>query len=94
MDHEYDDPPSLITLTFHYIARGNGSDRPPIERCELNLCTIDPDGAAECGALACPTCGVSGATLSIEEDMWAETRHATCRHCGHSWPIAFDAPSR
>lgn len=85
MDNDLlDDSRDALEPMAHYTARSNGSGL-TIEPCEHDPCTVDPIGATSCGSLACPTCGMGGATLSIEEDIWAETRHATCRNCGYSW---------
>jgi len=56
-----------------------------IEPCETYPCTVSHAGATDCGAMACPECGMSGATLSVQEDEWSETRQAVCRNCGRAF---------
>ena len=54
-----------------------------LERCEDVGCTVDEHGNAECGRLACPSCGFSGSNLSEPEAFQDETL-AQCS-CGHAW---------
>lgn len=80
---------TAVSPVAHHLARSTG-ERLTIDPCELGPCTVDRVGATSCGALACPSCGIGGATLSIEEDIWADSRYATCRHCGYSWVLPSD----
>jgi len=75
----------LIPPLRHYKASSLG-DGLTIEPCETHPCTVSDAGATSCGATACPECGMSGATLSVQEDEWSETRQAVCRNCGHVFP--------
>jgi hypothetical protein len=70
----------------HYSARNYGGSL-AIEPCDRDACTVNGTGFADCGARACPMCGTGGATLTLEDDLLEQTRHATCRHCGHTWRI-------
>jgi hypothetical protein len=74
----------IVASVPHHNARSLGVGL-TIEPCEEHPCNVDVAGATSCWSFACPSCGVGGATLSVREDMWAETREVTCRNCGHTW---------
>jgi hypothetical protein len=38
-----------------------------LERCEDPGCRVDAGGHADCGRLACPSCGFSGSNLSTPD---------------------------
>ena len=48
-----------------------------LERCEDPGCTVDPDGHAGCGRVACPSCGFSGSNLSSPTTLEGLT-HCSC----------------
>ena len=48
------------------------------EHCEDPGCSVDAEGHASCGRLACPACGCSGANV-------VGVGEALLCSCGHSW---------
>ena len=56
-----------------------------LERCEDAGCSVDENGNADCGRLACPSCGFSGSNLSGPQGFHGETL-AQCS-CGHAWAL-------
>jgi hypothetical protein len=52
-------------------------------RCEDDGCTVDEHGRANCGRLACPSCGFSGSNLSAPDGFDGDTL-ARC-DCGYAW---------
>jgi hypothetical protein len=54
-----------------------------LERCEDDGCTVDARGRADCGRLACPSCGFSGSNLSAPGGFDGETL-VRC-NCGFAW---------
>jgi hypothetical protein len=61
----------------HFLAEEYGGDVVSLAECKYDDCNADRRGLTDCGALACPTCGVSGATLFVEEDIWPDG-HTLC----------------
>jgi hypothetical protein len=59
------------------------------ERCEDPGCTVDVDGHAGCGRLACPACGTSGSVLSSADFSLLRGGEPVGCACGHIWiPLA------
>ena len=59
-----------------------------LEPCEDHGCEVDESGHADCGRLACPNCGFSGANLStLQLTSHGEERPISC-DCGHMWVAA------
>jgi hypothetical protein len=54
-----------------------------LERCEDPGCTVDESGQADCGRVACPSCGFSGSNLSAPDGFDGDTL-ARCS-CGYAW---------
>jgi hypothetical protein len=54
-----------------------------LERCEDDGCTVDERGNADCGRLACPSCGFSGSNLNAPDGFDGDTL-ARCT-CGYAW---------
>ncbi len=54
-----------------------------LERCEDDGCTVDGNGRAACGRIACPSCGFSGSNLSAPDGFDGDTL-ARCT-CGYAW---------
>jgi hypothetical protein len=54
-----------------------------LERCEDAGCTVDEQGNADCGRLACPTCGFSGSNVTVPERF--DGRSPARCSCGHAW---------
>jgi hypothetical protein len=54
-----------------------------LERCEDSGCTVDENGQAGCGRVACPSCGFSGSNLSAPDGFDGDTL-ARCS-CGYAW---------
>ena len=55
-----------------------------LERCEDDDCRVRDEGHADCGRLACPSCGCSGGNLVVGE----LDEPIFCR-CGHTWIAAW-----
>jgi hypothetical protein len=55
-----------------------------IEPCEDPGCGVGDDGVADCGRLACPSCGYGGANLSRYQLAPGEVEPVSCS-CGHAW---------
>ncbi len=56
-----------------------------LEYCEDFGCRVRADGLADCGRLACPSCGSGGANLSAMQLAFVEPGEAVRCDCGHSW---------
>jgi len=54
-----------------------------LERCEDPGCTVDERGNAQCGRLACPSCGFSGSNVQVPGRPDG-LPVAECS-CGHAW---------
>lgn len=54
-----------------------------LARCEDIGCTVAPDGHADCGRLACPSCGFSGSNLTALDGFDGD--ELTRCLCGHAW---------
>ena len=52
-----------------------------LARCEDAGCTVDEHGHADCGRLACPSCGFSGSNVSAP----AEPSGIALCSCGRTW---------
>ncbi len=50
------------------------------EHCEDPGCTVDDDGRASCGRVACPACGCGGANLLEAGGAYL----CTCDHIWHA----------
>ena len=71
------------------------------EHCEDLDCTVDNQGSAGCGRIACPNCGVGGINLTAPDGFDGD-QLIRCT-CGHAWlrredsgegPIAQDLQRR
>lgn len=62
----------------HFKTKGF-SGQHTLERCEDPGCRVAIDGHAECGRLACPSCGFSGSNLTLPEALEGLVR-CTCGH--------------
>jgi hypothetical protein len=54
-----------------------------LERCEDAGCMVDERGTADCGRLACPSCGFSGSNVTGPDSLDGEAL-AQCS-CGNAW---------
>jgi hypothetical protein len=54
-----------------------------LARCEDAGCTVDERGTAQCGRLACPSCGFSGSNVTGPQRL-DDDSPARC-DCGHAW---------
>jgi hypothetical protein len=76
---------SAVALGQIHIKVRLGDEGVALERCEDAGCHVDGDGHADCGRLACPACGCSGASLSAaQEDDLLHGEPVACS-CGHVW---------
>ena len=66
----------------HMKMRGFSGDH-LLARCEDIGCTVDERGNADCGRLACPSCGFSGSNVSAPPSPDSHSL-AECS-CGHAW---------
>jgi len=77
---------SIAIAIRHMKVHGFSGDH-LLERCEDVGCTVDEHGNADCGRLACPSCGFSGSNLSEPNSFHGDTlAHASTQcSCGHAW---------
>ena len=73
---------AVAIATPHMKMHGFAGDH-LLARCEDAGCTVDAHGHAECGRLACPSCGFSGSNVSPPSPLHGTTL-ALCS-CGHAW---------
>jgi hypothetical protein len=66
----------------HFKTRGFAGQH-TLERCEDTGCTVTPGGSADCGRLACPSCGFSGSNLTAPDGFDGD--HLARCACGHAW---------
>ena len=76
--------PNLVTPTNNrhtkcYLTDGATT----YEHCEDTDCTVDNQGSAGCGRIACPNCGVGGINLSAPDGFGGD-QLIRCS-CGYAW---------
>jgi hypothetical protein len=69
----------VITAPRHIKVRESGGSL-LLERCEDDGCRVREEGQADCGRVACASCGCGGGNIVIAEP----DAPIVCR-CGHSW---------
>jgi DNA-directed RNA polymerase subunit M/transcription elongation factor TFIIS len=75
---------STLTQVRHLKARESQCGI-TLEPCEDRGCGVDADGHADCGRLACPNCGFSGANLSTPQLASGDELGPVSCDCGHIW---------
>ena len=73
---------TLATAIQHMKMHGFAGDH-LLEHCEDDGCTVDGDGHASCGRVACPSCGFSGSNLTSPDG--AEGDELIRCNCGFAW---------
>ncbi len=60
---------SAYTATILHIKTRGFHGQHSLERCEDPGCNVHANGHADCGRLACPTCGLGGSNLSAPDAL-------------------------
>jgi len=60
-------------------------DGTSLEYCEDDGCSVASGGRADCGRLACPSCGSGGSNLSTVDFAFLPPGIGVRCECGYSW---------
>jgi hypothetical protein len=71
-------PAAYANAVPHFKTRGFIGQH-TLERCEDPGCRVAAGGHAECGRVACPSCGFSGSNLTLPDALEGLVR-CTCGH--------------
>jgi hypothetical protein len=76
---------AIATTLRRHIKIRHGFDGTALERCEDQDCHVGTSGRADCGRLACPSCGSSGSNLSTTDFAFLPAGIGVRCECGYSW---------